>query len=115
MKQRPSRPVWRRGVNCNTTIFLTAVNWNCTSATFDWPDNNFQITLIPSDDGWVMPLHRQKINPTDRVTRAEDAGQASQSVYQSMAQWANEIFRRQIMAGYDFVSAEKADKQLQLF
>lgn len=115
MRKRPERSVWRKAVNCNTTIYLTAVNWNCTSATFDWPDNNYRITFIPDCDGWVIALSREKINPADRDTRAVDAGQISRSVFGNMAQWALEIFQRKIMAGYDFFAEQSADQQLRLF
>ncbi len=115
MQERPRRPVLRREVKCITYIFLKAVNWNCTSATFDWQDNNFRLTLIPSDDGWVMPLHRGKIYPGDTVTRAEDARQVSKSVYAGMAQWALQIFTYHMYPGYDFDPEEAANRQLSLF
>lgn len=114
MRDRPSRPVWRMKMGYETWIFLFAVNDDCTLAIIDWPENNDRITLIPDDDGWVMPLCREKIDSDDSTTQAEDAGQASKSVYAAMAKWAREIFQFKMEPGYHAYTEEE-ESQLMLF
>ena len=113
MRTRPSWPVQRKTVGVLTNIFLYAVNHNCTSAVMDWPDNNDRITFIPSDDDWVMPLFRENIEPDYHGSGAENAGQASVSVYAEMAKQAKAIFDYQLFVGYQFI--ELKDQQLSLF
>lgn len=114
MRDRPSRPVWRMKTGKETWIFLFAVNDDCTLAIIDWPENNDRLTFIPDNFGWVMPLYREKINPDDSVTHAEDAGQASKSVYAAMGRWAREIFQFKIDPGYHAYTEEE-EQQLMLF
>ena len=108
------RQVWRRQEGHSTSIFLVGVNWNCTSAMIKWPENNYWVTFIPGNDGWVLVLERGQINPYMTCT-AENAGQISRSVFFEMARWAHQIFKRRMYAGYDALSEQEQDPQLSLF